>query len=277
MKNNWHKLLTMTALSLQYSAVTLPVQASCGLVLDTTVTADNHYKLVTGPQNPGELQLIGRNEFGPFNVPDTVPPIPSESCPDNSHPFNWSCPESFEATISYYPSSNTSVNGEFYIYAFVWGESAVERTFLGQFAATGFALDNSILFSEALVTDEQWDVALVDNFNPGDFGDVSLGQISNFIVNANTNNAWVSATSQGFNQDTTLPWQQIPGIVPTAEFIADNSIGDDLDSLIFRRQVQVPVEVPPCPPPIHEPSMLLSLATFLGWSLQKKFDLFKNR
>ncbi|NCS31700.1 MAG: hypothetical protein GPJ18_25675 [Microcystis aeruginosa F13-15] len=285
MRKRWHRLLTIILLSLEYSLATLPLRAEdCGLVLDTTVTADNHYKLVVGPESPGPLQEIGRNEFGPFNVPDIIPPVPSVDCPEDEHPFNWSCPESFQSIVApniltYDTPSDLGVVSEFYLYSFVWGESAVERTFLGEFGLIGFDEDGNNIFSGNLVTDEQWDVTVVDNFNPGDFGDVTLGQIAYYVNNANNNNSWVSATSQGFNVDTTLPWQKIPGITEMAEFIADNSVGDDLDSLIYRRRITVDVEIPPCPPPppTPEPPMLLSLVTFLSWTLLNRFAVFKNR
>lgn len=254
------KLFSLIASSVVALTFNLPAQAG-GLVLNTTVTADNHYKLVTAYQDASQLKVIGRNEVGPFNIPDTTPPVPNEACPDDA-PFSWSCPEAFSAQLPLYQNA-------FYVYSFVWGESAVRRAFLGDFEVLGCDCEDNVLFVDNFSTDTQWEVTTVEDFNPGDFGDVSASRIATEIVNANTNNSWVSATSKGPNVETTLPWKRIPGISSSAEFIASDTLGDDEDSLLFRRLVTVPVEIPPCTP---EPSMLLSLGAISGMSL-----LFKRK
>lgn len=263
MKNKRQKLLLLTSCCWLFGKIALPAYAqSCGVEgqfqIEATVTADNHYKVVVGQKNPSQLQEIGRNEFGPFHIPDEIPPIPSEPCPIDTT-FNWSCPESFSVS---FPASDPSIGKEFYIYAFVWGESAVERSFLGDFQLSIFDVDNTPLYNSSLVTDEQWEVALVNNFNPGDFGDITLEEFASVIVDANNTDSWVSATSRGLNQDATLPWKRIPSIPSNAEFIASDIPGDDGDSIALRQLIsEFPNPSAPCPVP--EPSLLPALGVIV--------------
>lgn len=264
----WRKLIGTTAVPTLACLISSIDPASAarvsGIRLEATVTADNHYGLYVGNQNGSKLEFIGRNEKGPFHIPDTDPPIPNEICPQGEQPpFNWTCPEAFlsdklSPNLIYKDGDRFLVD----IYAVVWDDEAVESSLLGEFKLTGCDCDENQLFSTEFLTDSSWEYIFTDIPNPGTFGDLPpLRRIRNEIASAD----WLPAVPLGPNDGTTLPWKQIPSINPEAQFLDALTFGDE-NFYIFRKTVEV-VDIPACVP---ESSTVLGIGAIAGVGLLLK-------
>lgn len=274
MQEIWQTLIRTTTVSgltwLFANINPLPAQAVApGLSLNATVTADNHYGLYVGNQNGSRLVFVGRNEKGPFHIPDTDPPVPDEACLLEQGPFNWACPEAF-ATEKISPRVIYQRGTQFFvnIYTVVWDDDAIDSALLGEFNLLECDCEGQIINSISFQTDGTWEYFFSDIPNPGTFGNVpSMGILRNEIADANTNNEWLPAIPLGANDGSTLPWRRIPAIDSSAQFLNALTFGN-ANAYIFRKTVEVS-DIPPC---IPEPSMNFGLLTIgIGLYLRQKF------
>ncbi|WP_013334286.1 PEP-CTERM sorting domain-containing protein [Gloeothece verrucosa] len=243
------------------SLTPLAANAQLSIKLEATVSADNHYGLFVGNQDASDLLLIGRNEKGPFHIPDTIPPVPNE-IPDHPLFFNWEGAESWLKIL--YKKYK-------YIYMVVWGDEAVHEGWLGKVALT-FTCKTRDCFGTTIVekkeffsSDESWEYLISYHLYPGDFGEVpSNSEIHEEVSSANNNSLWMPAIALGSNDGTTLPWKHITGI--DNNILILDAFTPDNYYRIFRQEMSCiecnsePIECVP------EPSMILGIlmASSLG-------------
>jgi hypothetical protein len=163
-------------MSVQVSAAAAIIAAFAGAahaaVVQTTMTADNHYAIYA--DNGGVITLIGGNELGRVGNPGT---------------FNWSLPETFNF------SASTAV------YIAAWSDDAFAQGLLGDMTINGqdFSTGNAA-----------WRVYRTGLDRDDDQNYPSVGDVTTQLGIANANNLWEVPHVGGLNG--IQPWGVIPGV-----------------------------------------------------------------
>ncbi|NJK27874.1 MAG: hypothetical protein HC925_04185 [Coleofasciculaceae cyanobacterium SM2_3_26] len=154
-------------------------EATAGVLVTATLTADNHYGLFYGNEDGSELNFVGRNELGYYS--------------DGAGTFNWSEPETWTFTI----------DPEDYLYVVVWDDRSLDEAWLGQFETST---------EKTLLTNpDTWEYTV--SLNPNPFirqkshkqfeGDVpGAAELYQEITNA----LWARPLSRGINDGTSTVW-----------------------------------------------------------------------
>jgi hypothetical protein len=151
----------------------------------TTMTADNHYAVYSVGANGTTLTLQIGNELGPDGQPGQ---------------YNWSLPET---------STPFDTNG--FIYVAAWSDDFFAQGLLGdidlgngQFLRTG---------------DAAWRVHKtgIDLDDGSAYPTTALMEAE--ILDANTNNLWMTPVAGQSNVPATVPWGQVPGISSSARWM----------------------------------------------------------
>lgn len=159
-------------------------------IVNTTITADNHYALYA--DGPGGIVLIGGNELGSGGSPGI---------------YNWSLPESF---------SFETLN---HVYIAVWSDDAVAQGLLADMASGDVNISTGVAGWEVMMTDQ----------NLGDGSPRPLAaEIQSWVTLADMNALWQAPFVGGANIAATGPWGKVPGISDEARWTWGNP--DDKDN-----------------------------------------------
>ena len=212
--------VAMTGTVFSIAATITSATSAQAAQITATLTADNHYGLYYRQANGDGLTFVGRNELGSY---------------DDEGNYNWAVPEQF----------NFNVNAGDYLYVLAW-DTALAQSWIGE-----FQLPNG---SSLVSNTSDWEYFVSSEDNPAFSGGnlPSIGTVATDITNA----TW--STPQASAPQGTDPWNIIPGISSSAQFVWHDTLKDSSSSddnyVIFRTKNSVitPKNVP-------EPSSVLGL------------------
>jgi MYXO-CTERM domain-containing protein len=168
----------MSKIAIVFIALSAGVATAQADVVDTYITADNHYALYSS-DGGGVWGYHGRNELGPGGAPGT---------------YNWSEAEHF---------TYNSVGG--YLYIAAWSDNSSAQGLLADLQINGIDYSSG---------NAAWQVYRT-NVDRGD-GDAepTLAEMAQYVLDANTSafgNTWETPAVGGIN-GSQAPWAMVPGI-----------------------------------------------------------------